>query len=85
METSATNDPFSYMQYYLDVLNIPEAWKQISVSKEVIVAVIDDGVNINHPDLTGSIWVDPGAKYGSSKIKNFAGDEIPDNFPTGEH
>lgn len=28
-------------------------------SNTVVVAVIDDGVNVNHPDLEGSIWTNP--------------------------
>ena len=34
----------------------PEAWKIRSTSPDVIVAVIDGGVDINHPDLSGNIW-----------------------------
>ncbi len=84
-KSAPSDDTFSHLQYYLHVLNVPEAWKKVDQSKEVIVAVIDDGININHPDLTDHIWTESGAAYGSNKIKNFVGDEMPDNFPTGEH
>lgn len=80
-----SDDTFAHLQYYLDVLNVPNAWTKITHPKEVIVAVIDDGVNINHPDLTDHIWLDPASPYGSSKIKDFVGDKMPDNLPTGEH
>ncbi len=81
-----SNDTFSHLQYYLKTLNIPEAWTKVwSNPKEVVIAVIDDGVNINHPDLTDHIWVDPKAPYGSSKIKDFVGDHLPDNLPSWEH
>jgi subtilisin family serine protease len=79
---SFSNDSFSSSQYYLETLNVPEAWKDISDPKKVIVAIVDDGVNINHPDLTRNIWIDPVSKYGSSKIIDFVGDNLPDNFPT---
>lgn len=85
MESSPTNDTFSHLQYYLKTLNVLQAWEKVRNSNEVIVAVIDDGVNINHPDLTDRIWTDPESRYGTNKIKNFAGDELLDNFPTGEH
>jgi subtilisin family serine protease len=85
IEQAPSNDTFSHLQYYLKMLNVPAAWKKVTKSNEVVVAVIDDGININHPDLTNNIWVSPDAQYGANKIKNFAGDEIPDNFPTGEH
>lgn len=84
-ETALSDDTFSHLQYYLRDLHIPEAWKKVNKTQEVIVAVIDDGININHPDLTDHVWVGSDSVYGASKIKNFVGDEIPDNFPTGEH
>ena len=84
-QSAPSDDTFSHLQHYLHDLSVPEAWKKVNKSKEVIVAVIDDGININHPDLTDHIWVSSDATYGSSKIKNFVGDDVPDNFPTGEH
>lgn len=83
--TGTTNDTFYHLQYYLDALNVPEAWNKVSKKNKVVVAVIDDGININHPDLTDNIWIEKWASYGSNKIKNFAWDEIPDNLPTGKH
>lgn len=80
-----SDDTFSHLQYYLSDLNVPAAWGKVYNHKEVVVAVIDDGININHPDLTDHIWVEPGLAYGSNKIMNFVWDEIPDNFPTGKH
>lgn len=80
-----SNDPLSYLQYYLKALNVPSAWAKVTNNKTVTVAVIDDGLNINHPDLLNSVWVDPNAKYGSSKIINFVDDKLLDNMPAGEH
>lgn len=82
---SPSHDPLSYVQYYLKMLNIPAAWSKVTNSKEVIVAIIDDGINISHPDLSGKIWVKTNASYGSSKIIDFVGDKIGDNKPTGQH
>jgi subtilisin family serine protease len=84
-KNSPSDDTFSHLQYYLQILGIPDAWKKITEPKKVIVAVIDDGVNVNHPDLTDHIWSEPGIAYGSSKIKDFVGDKLPDNLPTGQH
>lgn len=44
-------------------INITEAWdtyKKADKTREVIVAVIDTGVDYNHEDLKDSIWVNPG-------------------------
>ncbi len=45
-------------------MNVPEAWSIYSdcifSDREVVVAVIDTGIDINHPDLSSNIWVNPG-------------------------
>lgn len=44
-------------------INIQPAWKlydQIETKRPVVVAVIDTGVDVSHPDLKDSIWVNPG-------------------------
>gem|GEM_PF-2475795 len=41
-------------------INAPEAWKEIKKGHQVLVGVLDTGVDVNHPDLRDSIWVNPG-------------------------
>jgi subtilisin family serine protease len=43
--------------------NVTNAWRMfdVMVPREfVTVAVLDDGVNVSHPDLQGAIWTNPG-------------------------
>jgi thermitase len=40
------------------------AWDTPSPASEVVVAVIDSGVQINHPDLDGSLWVNDDEQNG---------------------
>lgn len=43
-------------------VNAPEVWEQGYTGEGVLVAVIDSGVNYNHPDLADHLW-DGGAQY----------------------
>ena len=52
-----TNDTFVYKQYYLYYLNIFKIWEQIPVNDDYItIAIIDDWIKYDHPDLKNSIW-----------------------------
>ncbi len=44
--------------YQHNLIKTYDAWKEVDLSKtaEVTVAVIDTGVNLNHPDLNSNIW-----------------------------
>ena len=54
-------------------INVSEAWEKCGGSKNVIVSVVDGGVEYTHPDLAPNMWEGIGRnfvgnKYGSSKI-----------------
>ncbi|MBI4117751.1 MAG: S8 family serine peptidase [Parcubacteria group bacterium] len=50
------NDPALSEQWYLKTVRAQEAWDISQGSRDVVVAVIDSGVYIDHPDLKNNIW-----------------------------
>jgi subtilisin family serine protease len=56
-----------------------EVWKSGVQGDGVVVAVLDSGVNVNHPDLEGNIWKNPGEQGldadGNEKASNGLDDD----------
>lgn len=49
------NDPLYAQQYHYKSIKLPQAWDLTSGSSDVIVAVIDSGAFVDHPDLDGKL------------------------------
>ncbi|MBU0598192.1 S8 family serine peptidase, partial [Patescibacteria group bacterium] len=59
------DDPSYDDQWYLEQIDSPQAWDSSIGSSEVVVAVLDTGIDLDHPDLEDNIWINS--------------DEIPNN------
>ncbi|MGS2778921.1 S8 family serine peptidase [Robertmurraya sp. GLU-23] len=62
------NDPLFSQQWYLSSTNIASSWSVIKGTQQVKVAVIDSGVDPNHPDLANQLMT--GYNF-ASKNTNF--------------
>lgn len=50
------NDANYSLKWDLGNINAPEAWNLTTGNSSVIIAIIDTGVEWDHPDLTANIW-----------------------------
>lgn len=65
--TAVPNDPLAHQQYHLVKTSLPQAWDIAkSEQREVIVAIIDGGTDITHPDLRANLWTNPGEIPGNN-------------------
>lgn len=59
------NDAKYFQEWHLEQVQAPTAWEITTGSNQVTIAIIDSGVDINHPDIKNNVWVNR--------------DEIPDD------
>jgi len=64
------SDPYFNNQWYLQKIKAIPAWDQIRESPDMVIAILDSGVQINHPDLKDNIWLNK---------KEIAGNGIDDD------
>ena len=54
------NDPDWGNQWSLAQIGLPTAWSVTTGSAGIIIAVVDSGVYLGHPDLASKVWTNPG-------------------------
>ncbi|MFK7734479.1 MAG: S8 family serine peptidase [Pirellulaceae bacterium] len=66
-ETDGSTKPFADVAYFgsrtdwnVNAVNAPESWAQGYTGEGITVAVVDTGVDLDHPDLATNIFVNPG-------------------------
>lgn len=75
------SDPMFNEQWGLQAINMPALWeKPIINPKRPVIAILDTGVDINHPDLAANIWTNEGEKGNDEDANGYAGDVHGWNF-----
>ncbi|HEX03775.1 MAG TPA: hypothetical protein ENH10_01270, partial [Bacteroidetes bacterium] len=54
--TDLPNDPLAPFQWHLATVNAFAAWDEVGDAEGAIIAILDNGVDIDHPDLASIIW-----------------------------
>jgi len=89
----SAEDSLADQQWYLKKIDVFRAWEIWEISDEIIVGVIDTGIDYTHPDLQGSVWINdaeqngmPGADDdGNGFVDDYQGWDFTDapQFPDG--
>lgn len=56
VEAEPGDDPLFESSWHLERIGAPEAWQTTFGERETLIAVVDSGVDYNHPDLVSAIW-----------------------------
>ncbi|MBU0559416.1 MAG: S8 family serine peptidase [Bacteroidetes bacterium] len=55
--TDTPNDPDMSKQYALAMVQAEQAWEVTKGNSNIIIGIVDTGVDWDHPDLAGNIWI----------------------------
>ncbi|MBC3798573.1 S8 family serine peptidase [Acetobacterium tundrae] len=74
IQTSALpNDPLLSLEWQFERIDADKTWNQVNNSQAVVVAVIDTGLNLKHPDLIGKTVTGYDYVNGTSDMKDLSG------------
>ena len=78
VEARTPNDFYFNEQWYLSHIGAPDAWRYSLGMETVPVAIIDSGVDLDHPDLKDNIWrnMDEISGYGLDNDRNGFIDDV---------
>jgi thermitase len=72
-------DPAMSLAWGLKTTNAKSAWRVSTGSRDIVVAIIDTGADVRHPDLSQNLWVNPGESGTDVKGRNKSSNGIDDD------
>jgi hypothetical protein len=77
---------YKEQEAYFSQIHLQEAWVKSTGSDEVVIAIIDSGIDMDHPDIISNIWFNKGEKPlngidddNNGFIDDFSGWDFVDN------
>jgi uncharacterized repeat protein (TIGR01451 family) len=73
------DDPGWVHQWGPQKIDAPEAWTVTQGNPGVVIAILDSGVTLSHPDLTNQLWVNP-AEVPSNGLDDDGNGQVDDHW-----
>lgn len=67
LSSTSPNDHIFGMQHSMRKISAPQAWDKCTGSNEIVVGVVDSGIDYTHPDLINNIWINTKEIPGDNK------------------
>ena len=77
-ETTVPNDPYYSNQWHLPVIDASQAWNTTTGDTNVIIAIVDDAVDLDHEDLANNIFTNWAEYHGTDGIDDDSNGYIDD-------
>ncbi len=72
------NDQFYGQQWALDKIGAATAWNTVTGTQSVVIAIVDSGLQLDHPEFVNRLWVNPGESGGTAGVDDDSNGVIDD-------